>query len=275
LQNDNTGKSDAGDISVDFKRRTGYSYAMDILGVDAKAGIQDLMVGPLNILHDLLAVIIPGMAFLALLWAQGVVDVPSIMGRQIFGYKTTICLMLILSYIMGKLLIAPVFALIILLKGLSAAAKRLSNTQEQSTGSPFEQWVNKHPEPFRSFVNGVLTSPLHLSEKGFLHILSVMQAEMGFYATMACAFLAASVTPSPRHFRVAEITMSGLLFIASVARLRSLESASATFLGSATADMIGRMSSEDRKAFKDAAVVLAKIVSPPTVAPVVPPPATG
>jgi hypothetical protein len=249
---------------------------MDILGADTKAGIQDLLVGPLNILHDLLAVIIPGMAFLALLWVQGVVDVPSIMGRQIFGYKTTICLMLALSYVLGKLLITPVLALILTLKGMSAAIKHFSSTQEHNVGQPFEQWMSKQTPAFRSFVSGVLISPLHFSEKGFLHMLSVMQAEIGFYATLACAFMVASFTPSPRHFRSAEATMSVLLFIASVARLRGMESSSATFLGSATADLVGRMSSEDRTALKEAALVLAKIVSPqqqPPQPPVVTPPA--
>ncbi|HKV93861.1 MAG TPA: hypothetical protein VJW20_15045 [Candidatus Angelobacter sp.] len=65
------------------------------------------MVGPLNLLFHLMAAVIPGMAFLFLLWLHGTINLSPIFGRQMFGYKTMLCLALILSYVVGKLLVTP------------------------------------------------------------------------------------------------------------------------------------------------------------------------
>ncbi|HKV93860.1 MAG TPA: hypothetical protein VJW20_15040 [Candidatus Angelobacter sp.] len=108
----------------------------------------------------------------------------------------------------------------------------------------------------KSFLIGAATAPLYTSKMGFIQHLSVSNAEMGFYATMSLAFLAASFTSPSWHFKLAEIAIFLLCAFAAHYRHEEVKSELTSYLGAATADLVGRMSPEDRKLLADVFLAL-------------------
>ena len=186
-----------------------------------------------------MSAVIPGMACLALLWLHGRLNVRAIMSANVFGYKTTVCLGLIASYVLGKLLITPGIMLTLIGKSARSAA-RVGNT-------PFEQWMKDKDPKFRQFFAGAVAAPLYLTKSPFMQLLSVMNAEIGFFSAMSMCFLVVSFTAPSKRLMLLEILLWLLCAVASYARQQETESQLALFMGAAIADAVGRMSPEDRK----------------------------
>lgn len=80
-----------------------------------------------------------------------------------------------------------------------------------------------------------------------MQLLTAMNAETGFFSAMSMGFLVVSFTAPSTRFRLLELLLWLLCAITARWKQQEMETQLHSYLGAATADVVGRMSPQDRQ----------------------------
>ncbi|MGC2464494.1 MAG: hypothetical protein WA517_04805 [Candidatus Acidiferrum sp.] len=83
----------------------------DSAKAQAKEGIERLLLAPVFLVHEIVAILFPGVLFIVILLAKGNHNVLSAFQNPLLGYKTKLCISLVVGYLIGKVFSIPADAL--------------------------------------------------------------------------------------------------------------------------------------------------------------------
>lgn len=195
---------------------------------DGGGQISAILLGPLFLLHDLLATLVPGGLFLLLLAFKGNATVVHAWLALPFGYKANVAVALSVSYIIGKLLQLPTAPFLLF---------------EEKLGDPPANMAHLPADVRQMLVGAIAHGALNASRE-VAERMAVERADVAFHAGMALSLLAASLFPGDGRFRWTE-ALAGLAFgTVGIIRRQYFERQTATRLGAGMAVMLGHMSKE-------------------------------
>src|ERR1700694_214465 len=164
----------------------------------AKEGFDRLLLAPVFLIYEIVAVLFPGILFVILLLAKDNHSIVSAFQSNLLGYKTKIFVVLVFSYLVGKLFIIPADVL-----GKLSVSKWVKEMQNPAS--------NHTSQATKHFLVGVFLLPQFFGTEHPLEyfVLGVMSAS--FYLSTGAVLLVSSLIPGDHIFRLIEAA-SGILF---------------------------------------------------------------
>jgi hypothetical protein len=205
-----------------------------MIDTDAK-GVHQLLLSPLFLLYELIAIVIPGLVLLALLGLKGNKLLYDAWVSPHFGYKTKITMFLVLGYIIGSILRAPIILL---------------QARKTKPSAEFTGWLKTQPREVQTLVSGAITQGAILSTPGLVDRLSVLQTRAAFHVGTGIALITAScISGDGRPLRLLEFSLGVLMCCAGIILARAYSDETLRMIGVGFASLLGRLTEPQIKIF--------------------------
>jgi hypothetical protein len=166
----------------------------------AKEGVERLLLAPVYLIYEIVAVLFPGVLFIILLLAKGNHSVISAFQNPILGYKTKICIAVVIAYLAGKVFSGPA-------DGLRVHFTAKFSQEAQKPNSKTTQDLAK------KFLIGVYFLPgLYASEHALDYLVMTMM-NVSFSVTTGIVLLISACIPGDHYLRWVELGVGPLLLI--------------------------------------------------------------
>jgi hypothetical protein len=166
----------------------------------AKEGVERLLLAPVYLIYEIVAVLLPGVLFIILLLAKGNHSVISAFQNPILGYKTKICIAIVLAYLAGKVFSGPA-------DGLRVHFTEKFTKEAQNPNSKTTHDLAK------KFLIGVYFLPGLYASEHALDYLVMMMMNVSFSVTTGIVLLISACIPGDHSFRWVELAVGVLLLI--------------------------------------------------------------
>jgi hypothetical protein len=165
-----------------------------------KQGFERLLLAPVFLIYEIVAVLFPGVLFIILLLAKNNHSVISAFQNPILGYKTKICIAIALGYLAGKVFSIPTDNL------RNHFLGKLVQDVQKSDSKNLQSLARK-------FLYGALYFPGLYASEHALDYLMMSIMNVSFSVTMGIVLVVSSCIPGDHGFRWVELTAGVLLFI--------------------------------------------------------------
>jgi len=165
----------------------------------AKEGVERLLLAPVFLMYELVAVLFPGILFIILLFLKGNHSVVSAFQSSLVGYKTKLVVVTILGYLIGKVFAIPA-------DGLRNLLSERFFKDVQRPGSKRLKDLTK------KFVGGVFLLPGFYASEHALNYLMLSLMTVAFNVSVGAVLLVSSLIPGD-SFRWLETAVGALLMI--------------------------------------------------------------
>ncbi len=166
----------------------------------AKEGVEKLLLAPVFLIYEIVAVLFPGVLFLILLLAKGNHSVVAALQTPLLGYKTKLFVALVLGYLVGKVFSIPT-------DGLREYFSERFGKEVNQTGS------KRLPELAKRFVFGAFLLPKLFAVEHALDYIMLSQMNVSFNTTTGTVLLVSSLIPGDHFFRGIEFAIGALLLV--------------------------------------------------------------
>jgi hypothetical protein len=166
----------------------------------AKEGVERLLLAPVYLIYEIVAVLFPGVLFIILLLAKGNHSVISAFQNPILGYKTKICIAIVLGYLAGKVFSTPADSLRI------HFTEKFTNEVQKPDSKTTHDLAKK-------FLIGVYFLPGLYASEHALDYLVMMMMNVSFSVTTGVVLLVSACIPGDHSFRWVELVVGVLLLI--------------------------------------------------------------
>ena len=230
----------------------------------AKEGVERLLLAPVFLIYEIVAVLLPGVLFIILLLAKGNHSVVAALQTPLLGYKTKLCVALVLGYLAGKVFSIPT-------DGLRAEFTERFTKEVQQAGS------RRLPDLAKKFVIGVFVLPKLFAVEHVLDYIVLSLMNVSFSATTGTVLLVSSLIPGDYVFRWIEFAIGALLLIRGYNGFRTTLELAVSMLGVSLSESIRKLFPGGLADGLEAALKLAASQSttaqpqPSAIAPVAPP----
>jgi len=228
----------------------------------AKEGVERLLLAPVFLIYEIVAVLFPGVLFLILLLAKGNHSVVAALQASLLGYKTKLFVALVLGYLAGKVFSIPT-------DGLREYASERFWKEVNQTGS------KRLPDLAKRFVVGAFLLPKLFAVEHVLDYIVLSLMNVSFNTTTGTVLLVSSLIPGDHFFRWIEFASGALLLIRGYKGLRTYWELIVSMLGITHSDSFRKLFPGGFVDAFEAALKLAASNSkpePPAIAPGAPPP---
>ncbi len=190
--------------------------------------VSRFLLGPIFLLHDFLAALVPGGFFLLMLAFKGNATVRHLWFSLPFGYKTNVALALVISYIVGKLLMTLTSPFL------------LVKQESKKTGG----FIDDLPVEIRKMLTGAMSDGVFATVPGLAEKLAVQHADVAFHAGMSISLIVAAAIPGDGRFRWLELACGAAFFFAGTIRWKFYIDSIPSSMGIGFAHVISRMSKD-------------------------------
>jgi hypothetical protein len=166
----------------------------------AKEGVERLLLAPVFLLYEIVAVLLPGILFIVLLVVKENHGVVSALQSPLLGYKTKLFVALLLGYLAGKVFSIPADGL----------RSHFTEKFTKEVGQPESKQV---PGLMKKFLVGVFFLPGLFSSEHALDYLMLSQMNVSFSVTTGTVLLVSALIPGDRSLRWIEAAIGALLLV--------------------------------------------------------------
>ena len=170
----------------------------DSIKGQAKEGVERLLLAPVFLLYEIVAVLCPGVLFIVLLLAKGNHSVITAFQSSLFGYKTKIAIGLLLGYVIGKTFNIPADSL------RQFLGERFTKAMQQPGSKQLQ-------DATRKFVGGALLLQGLFANEHALNYLMLNLTTVTFNVSVGAVLLVSSLIPGD-PFRLLE-GIVGFIFV--------------------------------------------------------------
>ena len=230
----------------------------------AKEGVERLLLAPVFLIYEIVAVLFPGVLFIILLLAKGNHTVVAALQSPLLGYKTKLFVALVFGYLAGKVFSTPA-------DGLREHFSKRFWKEVNQTGSKL------FPDLLKKFVVGAFVLPGLYAVEHALDYLVLSLMNISFSITTGTVLLVSSLIPGDHVFRWIEFASGALLIIRGCKGFRTYLELTVSMLGITFSEPIRKLFPGGFADAFDAALKFAASESttaqpqPPAIAPVAPP----
>jgi hypothetical protein len=183
-----------------------------------REGFDRLLLAPVFLIHEIIAIVVPGILFIVLLFFKGNSCVVSELHFDFLGYKTRLFIGLILCYVVGKMFAIP----------SDVASKIALRKFAKEVANPTSGRVN---DLTKRFLVGIFVLPDLFGAENALTYMVLTFTAASFYMTTGSVLLVASVVPGDHFGRLAEATLGLLSFARGYLSLQSCVDMGISMLG--------------------------------------------
>jgi hypothetical protein len=193
----------------------------------AKEGVERLLLAPVFLIYEIVAVLFPGVLFIILLLVKGNHSVVSALQSPLLGYKTKLCVALVLGYLVGNVFSTPTDSL-----SRYFAAQLLKEVQQPGS--------KRMPGLLNKFFVGVFVLPGLYVKEHALDYLVLSFMNVSFSITTGTVLLVSSLIPGDT-FRGIEAATGALLVIRGYKGFRACYELAVSLLGVTLSEAIQKL----------------------------------
>ncbi|HXR33494.1 MAG TPA: hypothetical protein VN830_07290 [Verrucomicrobiae bacterium] len=184
----------------------------------AKEGVDRLLLAPVYLLYEIVAVLFPGVLFIVLLLLKGNHSVVAALQSPLLGYKTKMFVALLLGYLAGKVFSSPADGLRI----------HFSERFVKEAGEPGSTHA---PAMMKRFLIGVFFLPGLFASEHALDYLVLALMNVSFSVTTGVVLLVSSLIPGDHNLRWGEAAIGALLMVRGYRGFRGCLELAVSMLG--------------------------------------------
>jgi hypothetical protein len=183
------------------------------------SGVDRLLLAPGYFVFEIMAILLPGVVFLALLVLKGEYYALLMLNSAALGYKTKLALGLVFSYLIGKILETP-----------GANFERIASSRHaKKSGNADQPMAQK--EITKTFLTGVFFLPGLFSRSHALDYLVLARTQHFFSTGCGSALMLASVFPGDGNLRIVELVIGSLFVLRGYVGIQAAPVFASTMLG--------------------------------------------
>jgi hypothetical protein len=199
----------------------------------AKEGVDRLLLAPVYLVYEIVAVLFPGVIFLLLLLVKGNHAVVAALQSPLLGYKTKLCIALLIGYLAGKVFSIP--------------ADGLWNYFGKRFVKEAVQPGSRHlPDLAKRFLTGAFFLPRLYASEHALDYLVMALMNFSFGVTTGIVLLISSLIPGDHSLRLVEAVTGVLLLVRGHKGVRSCLEMTISMLGLAHSAMVQKLFPGDK-----------------------------
>lgn len=183
----------------------------------AAEGVNKFLFAPMYLVYDIFTALVPGVLFSVLLFIKQIYGPFALLNSAALGYKTKICLGLLLSYIVGRFFRIPVELL------LARYLKREMGKVSKSAEPPIDFVKN--------FFVGALAFPQLFKKVQPLDLMVLVITNMVFTCTTGSALIVAALIPGDGILRLIEAGIGFVMVLEMTASSKGFLRTFAVLLG--------------------------------------------
>jgi len=190
-------------------------------------GFHQLLLSPVFLLNQILAIIVPGALLMLLLGLKGNITLLNAWLNSPFGYKTKVAIFILLAYVVGSVLRIPILSLRVLRKA--------------APPEPVSPFLKGQTPEVQKMLIGIIGDGVLLSTPGLIDRLSLIQTDSGFHMGTGMALLIAATRPGDGSLRWLEALLGVAMFWTGVVKARNYSDQTLSMIGVGWANILGRM----------------------------------
>jgi hypothetical protein len=216
----------------------------------AKEGVERLLLAPVFLIYEIIAVLFPGILFIILLVVKGNHGVVSALQSPLVGYKTKLFVAVLLGYLAGKVFSIPTDGL----------RNYFTEQFVKEAGQPGSKQM---PGLMKRFLVGVFFLPGLFASEHALDYLVLAVMNVSLSVTTGTVLLVSSLIPGDRSLRWIEAAIGTLLFVRGYNGFRACVELAVSMLGVTLSGTIQKLFPGNSMAALEAAL---KLMSPQVAA---------
>ncbi len=211
------------------------------------SGLTQLLFGPVFLICEVIGILLPGFLFCLLLAFKGYRLPVAMFHVDYLGYRTKVCVFLLVAYMVGKVLNVPLRTL------LNYVVEKVSVFGERE---PREQAAKNF---WYYLLAGVVIVPTFLGKSRILDYLMVGLSALSFEFGAGFGLLLLSAIPGDGKMRILELLAGLLLLLALLKSLKQVEGVVAVTIGYSLHDFLSKIPVEKWPATFEVAKALGKV----------------